>query len=136
IQCSPFTNHSLATSIATSTRDDVWMFWNNVKLEADTMKLKCIQFAVDQSLMGNKANSILNKMKINFILNQKNNASIIGSKWTYPNEESTPSTLSTLPNKVEYNLHFAYQIIHFPILLSFEILLLSMQDHWEANFAQ
>ncbi|PKY53906.1 hypothetical protein RhiirA4_472384 [Rhizophagus irregularis] len=56
--------------------DGVLVFWNNVKLEVDTMKLKQaeVQFAVNQSLMGNKANSILNKMKLSFILNQKNNA--------------------------------------------------------------
>ena len=30
-----------------------------------------VQFAVNQSLMGNKANSVLNEMKLSFILNQK-----------------------------------------------------------------
>ncbi|CAG8737819.1 9757_t:CDS:2, partial [Funneliformis mosseae] len=72
--------------------DGVRMFWNNVELEVDTMKLKQaeVQFAVDQSLTGNKANSILNEMKLSFILNQKN--AVIGCKRTYPNEELTQPT--------------------------------------------
>ncbi|CAG8812538.1 23442_t:CDS:2, partial [Racocetra persica] len=73
------------------------VFWNIVKLEVDTMKLKQakVQFAVDQSLTGNMANSVLNEMKLSFILKQKNNAPVIGSKRTYPNEESTHTTNST-----------------------------------------
>ncbi|RGB35471.1 hypothetical protein C1646_118694 [Rhizophagus diaphanus] len=80
------------------------------------MKLKRaeVQFAVDQSLTGNKANSVFNEMKLSFILNQKNNAPVIGSKRTYPNEESTQSTF---PNKVEYNLIFFILLIKLFVFL-------------------
>ncbi|GET04711.1 hypothetical protein GLOIN_2v1495217 [Rhizophagus clarus] len=96
--------------VTNNTTDEKWKKVTSIlndgllkaKVAEVTLRQAEAKFAVDQSLMGNKANAILNKMKLDFILNQKDKP-IIGSKQTYPNEKSTLSTPSTFSNKEKSN---------------------------------
>ncbi|CAG8582247.1 4990_t:CDS:2 [Diversispora eburnea] len=56
-------------------REDVKMFWARIEFEQAGMQLRHAeaQFALNQTLTGNKANDILNEMKLDFISSQKNN---------------------------------------------------------------
>ncbi|GET04713.1 hypothetical protein GLOIN_2v1495217 [Rhizophagus clarus] len=96
--------------VTNNTTDEKWKKATSIlndgllkaKVAEATLRQAEAKFAVDQSLTGNKANAILNKMKLDFILNQKDKP-IIGSKQTYPNEKSTLSTPSTSSNKEKSN---------------------------------
>jgi hypothetical protein len=61
------------------------------------------EFAIGQSLMGNKANAVLNERCWVLSQNQKD-VSVVGSKRTYPIEEPTQSPPQ---NEVGYNLILA-----------------------------
>ncbi|RIB21848.1 hypothetical protein C2G38_2034058 [Gigaspora rosea] len=78
---------------------DVQTFWERVELGRAEISLKKaeVQFAVNQSFAGNKANEMLNEMKLNFISDQKNKKK--NSANSMMNENSIARASSSSHNK-------------------------------------